>query len=99
CALRSLADIRLNTGQQSIPGFVRWAHIVTGIDREELLGEVLDVAALPGFHSAVYSMASDLAEIGQSRMDHGISTMDFNTASTGFGYPPWRFLRDELMGI
>jgi len=99
CTLRSLADIRLNTGQQSIPGFIRWAHIVTGIDQGELLGEVLDVAASPGFHSTVYFVASDLSDIGQSRMDDGISTMEFNTASTGFGYPPWRSLRDELSGI
>jgi hypothetical protein len=99
CALRSIADVRLNTGQQSIPEFIRWAHIVTGIEEGVLLNEVLDVAGSPGFHSAVHTIASELGEIGQTKMDDGISTRDFNTASTGFGYPPWRFLRETLMGI
>jgi hypothetical protein len=96
--LSAVADIRINSGKQSMMEFIRWAHIITGIEEDSLYRVTFGPAMMPGFHAQQQVITMDLMKISQTLRNEGVPLMDFNTYSTRLGFTPWRFLRERIMG-
>lgn len=95
--LSAVADIRINTGKQSMMEFIRWAHIITGMEERSLFNVILGPAMTPGFHASQQLITMDLKQISQVLQNEGISIKEFNTWSTRLGFTPWRFLKEKIL--
>jgi hypothetical protein len=95
--LAGVADVRINSGKQTIVDFIRWAHIITGIEERTIFNAVVGPASLPGFHASQQIITRDIKELSQSMRNNGVYNREFNTWSTRLGFPPWRFLKDRIL--
>ena len=97
--IKAVADVRLNSGKQSIPEFMRWAHIITGIREPILFEAIMEAVSRPGFQAVSMSLSSGLRELSEIMLNKGVSLIDFNTHSTRMGFPSWRYLRERILEI
>lgn len=97
--LSGVADIRINTGKQSIPEFLRWANIITGMEKSAVMEAVTGPALSPGHHAHQQIISIELKELSGSMRSHGVSLKDFNTLSTRMGFPVWKRLKGKIMEI
>lgn len=97
--LAGVADIRINTGNQSITEFIRWANIITGIEKHVLIDSIPGPISVPGHHASLQMISIDLESISRNMRRHGVTLKDFNTQSTRMGFSSWRYLRTRIEGI
>jgi len=97
--IRAVADIRVNSGKQSILEFMRWGQIVSGIGEPTILGSVWDAVSRPGFHASSMMISMGMRKASHEKMEQGISQREFNTYSTSLGFPAWKVLRERVLEI
>jgi hypothetical protein len=94
--LGGVADIRINSGSRSVVDFIRWANILTGMDKHILMESIIGPVSAPGSHAYRQMVSIETAEISRKLRKHGVSFKDFNTQTTRMGFPPWRFLWKKI---
>jgi hypothetical protein len=97
--LSGVADIRINTGSQSILEFIRWANILTGMEKQILMETVIKPISIPGHQASRQMISIELRDISMKMRKHGVSIKDFNTLSTRMGFSPWVHLRERIKSI
>ncbi|MBN1390194.1 MAG: hypothetical protein JXA22_06090 [Candidatus Thermoplasmatota archaeon] len=97
--IRALADIRTNSGKQSVVDFIRWAHIVSGVEVDLLLELVMQAARKPGLHASSMIVSKGYHDVTSIMVERGADLLDLNTHSTCMGFPSWRFLRERSMDL
>jgi hypothetical protein len=97
--LSGVADIRINTGSQSILEFIRWANIITGMEKHILMEPVMKPISIPGHQASQQMISIELRDISLKLRKHSVSIKDFNTMSTRMGFSPWRHLRERIKDI
>jgi hypothetical protein len=97
--LSGVADIRLNTGTHSIAEFIRWANILTGMEKDILTETIHGPMMFPGRYAVRQMISMERREISRKMRKKGVSIKDFNTISTRFGFSPWKFQRERILKI
>ncbi|MGA1792699.1 MAG: hypothetical protein ACMUHM_02000 [Thermoplasmatota archaeon] len=97
--IRAVADIRVNSGKQSILEFMRWAQIISGLGEPLIMEAIWDAVSRPGLFASCMSILPGVRKTSQEKVDQGVSPREFNTYSTSLGFPAWKVLRERMLEI
>lgn len=91
-----LCDVKVNSGSTSLAEFVRWAHIITGIDTEMILWNCMEALKEPCLPCTSSMMLKGMKEVHKSWRDAGRGDMEFLERASTQGYPELRRFREKM---
>ncbi|MGA1819872.1 MAG: hypothetical protein ACMUHU_02565 [Thermoplasmatota archaeon] len=97
--VKAVADIRVNSGKESILEFMRWAQIISGLGEAVILDAIWDAVSNPGLYASGMSISIGIRKASHEKLDQGVSPREFNTYSTSLGFPAWKVLRERVLEI
>jgi peroxiredoxin family protein len=95
--LRTIFDVRINMGKQSVPDFVEWAHKETGLSEKTIYDQTWMFLEFVGY-APCYSIACDMIRKLQERaLKKGINLLDFNTYASSLGFPARKIFEQKII--
>jgi hypothetical protein len=96
--LRVIGDVRINSGKQSLMGFIDWANRETGLSKSLVYHQVFPAhqGNGPGYASTYAILGESIADIQQEALRNGKNLLDFNTYACSLGFPPRSVFEEKL---
>ncbi|MFO8051305.1 MAG: hypothetical protein R6V01_06360 [Thermoplasmatota archaeon] len=94
--ISGICDVRVNSGKQTLPDMVRWAHIITGIGTGPILRACTKALVYPGRPSTSLMTHRSIRGLHEKWLGEGASTRDFLRRLSSVGYPELRRLVDIM---
>jgi hypothetical protein len=96
--LRVIGDVRINSGKQSLMGFIDWANRETGLSKSLVYHQVFPAhqGNGPGYASTYAILGESIADIQLEALRNGKNLLDFNTYACSLGFPPRSVFEEKL---
>ncbi len=96
--LRIIGDVRINTGKQSLPEFIEWAHKRTGLSRSNVYNQLFPAhqGIGPGYATSYAITGEAIRELQNKAVRNDKKLVDFNTYASSMGFPARTVFEERL---
>jgi hypothetical protein len=96
--LRIIGDVRINSGKQTLPGFIEWANRKTGLSRNTIYNQLFPAheGIGPGYATTYAITGEAIRELQNKAARNGKKLVDFNTYACSMGFPARTIFEERL---
>ncbi len=96
--LRVVGDVRINSGKQTLPEFIEWAHKRTGLSRNTVYNQLFPAheGIGPGYATSYAITGEAIRELQNRAVRNGKKLVDFNTYACSMGFPARTVFEERL---
>ncbi len=95
-AVRTLCDVRVNTGKSTYVEFLEWASKFTGFSKSTINDECFTFLSAPGYMPSYSFCGSEYETLENQASNNGLSEFDFNTRANKMGIWPWTICLQKM---
>jgi len=95
-AVRTLCDVRVNTGKSTYVDFLEWASKFTGFSKSTINDECFTFLSTPGYMPSYSFCGAQYEALERQASNNGLSEFEFNTRANKMGLWPWTICLQKM---